>query len=71
MRRPLTAALLALPLFAHAWGPDGHQTVATIAAGLIQGTPAELRALAARIVAVATAASGRLDLAAAREDQPA
>ena len=43
MRRPLTAALLALPLFAHAWGPDGHQTVATIAAGLIQGTPAEAR----------------------------
>ena len=35
-----------------------------------QGTPAELRALAARITAVATAAAGRLDLA-AREDQPA
>jgi len=29
-----------------------------------QGTPAELRALAARITAVATAASARLDIAA-------
>jgi hypothetical protein len=29
----------------------------------IQGTPAELRTLAARITAVATAASARLDLA--------
>lgn len=45
--RPLVAALLAaLPVAAHAWGPDGHQTVATIAAGLIKGTPAEARVTA-------------------------
>ena len=37
----LLAALLDAPLAAHAWGPNGHQTVATIAAGLIKGTPAE------------------------------
>lgn len=43
MRRLLAAALTALPLLAHAWGPDGHQTVATIAAGLLQGSPAEAR----------------------------
>lgn len=46
MRRLLTAALAALPALpfaAHAWGPDGHQTVATIAAGLLKGTPAEAR----------------------------
>ncbi|WP_457390362.1 S1/P1 nuclease [Roseateles sp. P5_E1] len=43
MRRLLATALLALPLAAHAWGSDGHQTVATIAAGLIKGTPAEAR----------------------------
>ncbi|RZL32000.1 MAG: hypothetical protein EOP35_20845 [Rubrivivax sp.] len=43
MRRLLATALIALPLAAHAWGPDGHQTVATIAAGLIQGTPTEAR----------------------------
>lgn len=46
MRRPLLAASLALPLLAHAWGSDGHQTVATIAAGLIKGTPAEARVAA-------------------------
>jgi len=40
-RRLLTATLAALPALAHAWGADGHQTVATIAAGLIKGTPAE------------------------------
>jgi hypothetical protein len=43
MRRLLFATLLTVPLAAQAWGPDGHQTVATIAAGLIQGTPAEGR----------------------------
>lgn len=43
MRRLLALALTALPLAAHAWGADGHQTVATIAAGLIKGTPAEAR----------------------------
>jgi hypothetical protein len=44
MRRLLAvAALTALPLAAHAWGPDGHQTVATIAAALIKDTPAEAR----------------------------
>lgn len=43
LRRFLATALLAAPLAAHAWGPDGHQTVATIAAGLIKGTPAEAR----------------------------
>lgn len=43
MRRLLATALLALPLAAQAWGSDGHQTVATIAAGLIQGSPAEAR----------------------------
>lgn len=42
MRRLLaTTFLAAAPFTAHAWGPDGHQTVATIAAGLLQGTPAE------------------------------
>lgn len=47
MRHLLATAVLAVPLAAplaaHAWGPDGHQTVATIAAGLIKGTPAEAR----------------------------
>lgn len=43
MRRLLLAALLTLPCAAHAWGPDGHQTVATIAAGLLKGSPAEAR----------------------------
>lgn len=43
MRRLLTPLLTALPLLAHAWGAEGHQTVATIAAGLIQGSPAEAR----------------------------
>jgi len=44
MRRILAIALsVLLPLTAHAWGSDGHQTVATIAAGLIQGSPAEAR----------------------------
>jgi hypothetical protein len=43
MRRLVTTALLALPLLAHAWGSDGHQTVATIAAALIQGSSAEAR----------------------------
>lgn len=41
MRRLLLAALLAVPPAAQAWGPDGHQTVATIAAALIKGSPAE------------------------------
>ena len=67
---------------------EHRQPVLTLAGDdvvAIQGTPAELRALAARITAVATAASGRLDLAAreltaaedadadatARDDQPA
>jgi hypothetical protein len=52
---------------------EHRQPVLTLAGDdvvAIQGTAAELRALAARITAVATAASGRLDLA-AREDQPA
>lgn len=31
------------PLPAHAWGSGGHQTVATLAAELIRGTPAEAR----------------------------
>lgn len=47
MRRLFAAALLA-PLLAtapdaHAWGAGGHQTVATLAAGLIRGTPAASR----------------------------
>jgi hypothetical protein len=50
MRRLLLATLMTAlsiaPLAAHAWGPDGHQTVATIAAGLIKGTPAEARVAA-------------------------
>lgn len=46
MRRLLLATALALPALAHAWGSDGHQTVATIAAGLIKGTPAEGRVAA-------------------------
>ncbi|NCT82969.1 MAG: S1/P1 nuclease [Comamonadaceae bacterium] len=45
MRRLLATALFA-PLIAtapnaHAWGAGGHQAVATLAAGLIRGTPAE------------------------------
>lgn len=43
MRRLLLAASLALPALAHAWGPDGHQTVATIAAALLKGTPTQAR----------------------------
>jgi len=45
MRRLLlaTASSLLLGPVAHAWGPDGHQTVATIAAGLLKGTPTEAR----------------------------
>jgi len=40
----LTAALsTALPLSAHAWGADGHETVGAIAARLIAGSPAEAR----------------------------
>lgn len=46
MRRLLLAASLALPVIAHAWGADGHQTVATIAAGLLKGTPTEARVAA-------------------------
>ncbi|HEY1129052.1 MAG TPA: S1/P1 nuclease, partial [Roseateles sp.] len=47
MRRLLTSALLAgCALNAHAWGPDGHATVATIAAGLLKGTAAETRVAA-------------------------
>jgi hypothetical protein len=47
MRHLLAATLFAaLPLSAQAWGADGHQTVATIAAGLIKGTPAEARVAA-------------------------
>ncbi len=46
MRRLLATALLALPLAVHAWGSDGHQTVAAIAEGLIQGSPAEARVAA-------------------------
>lgn len=46
MRRLLIAALTVLPVAAHAWGADGHQTVATIAAGLLKGTPAEARVAA-------------------------
>lgn len=46
MRRLLLAATLALPLVAHAWGSDGHQTVATIAAGLLKGTPTQARVAA-------------------------
>jgi len=42
-RHVLFPALLTLPLVTHAWGADGHQTVATIAARLIQGTPTEAR----------------------------
>jgi hypothetical protein len=43
MRRLLALAFSALPLLAHAWGPEGHQTVATLAAGLLKGTAAEAR----------------------------
>lgn len=43
MRRLLATALIVLPLAAQAWGPDGHQTVGAIAAGLIKGTPTEAR----------------------------
>ncbi|KQY86822.1 MULTISPECIES: S1/P1 nuclease [Roseateles] len=46
MRRLFALALTALPLLAHAWGADGHRTVATIAAGLIQGSPTEARVAA-------------------------
>lgn len=42
-RRLATALFAALPLLAHAWGSDGHQTVATLAAGLLQGSPTEAR----------------------------
>lgn len=55
---------------------EHRQPVLTLAGDevvAIEGTPAELRTLAARITAVATSASARLDLAdaTAREDQPA
>jgi hypothetical protein len=55
---------------------EHRQPVLTLAGDdvvAIQGTPAELRALAARISAVVAAASTRLDRADAtdREDQPA
>jgi hypothetical protein len=43
MRRLLALALSTLPLLAQAWHAEGHQTVATIAAGLIQGTPTQAR----------------------------
>lgn len=43
MRSFAASLVAALPLVAHAWGPDGHQTVATLAARLIQGTPTEAR----------------------------
>ncbi len=43
MRRLFATALTTLPLLAHAWGADGHQTVATSAAGLLKGTPTEAR----------------------------
>lgn len=46
MRRLAAALLATLPIAAHAWGADGHQTVATIAAGLIKGTPTEARVAA-------------------------
>jgi hypothetical protein len=47
MRKALLAiALVASPLAAQAWGPDGHKTVATLAARLIEGTPAEARVAA-------------------------
>ena len=42
----LTALLTAQPLAAQAWWAEGHQTVATIAAGLIKGSPAEARVTA-------------------------
>ena len=41
MRRLFLAAALILPALAHAWGPDGHETVATLAAQLIKASPAE------------------------------
>jgi len=44
--RLLAIALVAAPLAAQAWGPDGHKTVATLAARLIEGTPAEARVAA-------------------------
>lgn len=37
----LASIFIALP--AQAWGPDGHQTVGTIAAALLKGTPTEAR----------------------------
>jgi len=50
MRRLLALALalafIVLPLAAQAWGPDGHQTVGAIAAGLLRGTPTEARVAA-------------------------
>ncbi|MDN4175198.1 hypothetical protein QWY28_19695 [Nocardioides sp. SOB77] len=53
---------------------EHRQPVLTLAGDdvvAIQGTPAELRALAARISVVVAAASTRLDRSTAREDQPA
>lgn len=44
--RLLASALMAASAAAHAWGSDGHQTVATIAAGLLKGSPAEARVTA-------------------------
>lgn len=46
MRLIVATMLAAAPCFAHAWGSDGHQTVATIAAGLLKGTPTEARVTA-------------------------
>jgi hypothetical protein len=43
MRRLIATVLIAIAPAAHAWGPDGHQTVATLAANLIKGSPAEAR----------------------------
>ena len=53
---------------------EHRQPVLTLAGDdvvAIQGTPAELRALAARISVVVAAASTRLDRSTDREDQPA
>lgn len=43
MRCLIAPLLTALPLLAHAWGADGHQTVGAVAAGLLKGHPAEAR----------------------------
>jgi S1/P1 Nuclease len=46
MRRLLALVVFAVSPSVHAWGADGHKTVATIAAGLIKGSPAEARVAA-------------------------